>query len=90
MIRKFESKEDECLVILMEECGELIQICSKMMRKNAKVSVDFTREVGDVIAMLHIAHELGMYNEKEVIERAAAKKAKLTKWSNLYNEERKD
>jgi len=85
MIRKFESKEDECLVILMEECGELIQVCAKMMRKNATVSVDFTREVGDVIAMLHIAQELEMFNEKEVIERAAAKKAKLTKWSNLFN-----
>ena len=87
MIRKFESKEDECLVILMEECGELIQICSKMMRKNAKVSVDFTREVGDVIAMLQIAHDLGMYNEEEVIKRAAAKKAKLTQWSHLFDDE---
>ena len=86
MIREFESKEDECLVILMEECGELIQVCSKMMRKKQKTAVDFTMEVGDVIAMLHIAHELGMYDEKEVLERAAAKKAKLTKWSNLYNE----
>ncbi len=87
MIRKFESKEDECLVILMEECGELIQICSKMMRKNAKVSVDFTKEVGDVIAMLHIAHELGMYEEKEALDYAAAKKAKLTKWSHLFTED---
>ena len=74
----------------MEECGELIQECCKMMRKNDYNSVDFTKEVGDVIAMLQIAQELDLYREDQVIERAAVKKAKLTKWSNLYNEERED
>lgn len=87
MIRKFDSKEEECLVILMEECAELIQSSSKLIRRNEKNSVDFTMEVGDVIAMLHIAHELGMYDETKVLERAAVKKTKLKKWSNLYNEE---
>lgn len=86
MIRQFESKQEECLVILMEECGELIQECCKMMRKNDYNSVDFCKEVGDVIALLQIAHELGLYTEDQAIERAAVKKAKLTKWSNLYNE----
>lgn len=90
MIRKFESKQEECLVILMEECGELIQECCKMIRKNNYNSVDFTKEVGDVIAMLQIAQELGLYTEDQAIERAAVKKAKLTKWSHLYYEERKD
>lgn len=90
MIRKFESKQEECLVILMEECGELIQECCKMMRKNDYNSVDFCKEVGDVIAMLQIAQELGLYTEDQAIERAAVKKAKLTKWSHLYDEERKD
>ena len=90
MIRKFESKQEECLVILMEECGELIQECCKMMRKNDYNSVDFAKEVGDVIAMLQIAQELGLYNEERVLGCAAIKKAKLTKWSHLYDEERED
>ena len=90
MIRKFESKQEECLVILMEECGELIQECCKMMRKNDYNSVDFAKEVGDVIAMLQIAQELGLFTEQQAVERAAVKKDKLTKWSNLYHEERKD
>ena len=90
MIRQFESKQEECLVILMEECGELIQECCKMMRKNDYNSVDFCKEVGDVIAMLQIAQELGLYTEDQAIERAAVKKAKLTKWSHLYDEERED
>ena len=90
MIHKFQSKEQECLVILMEECGELIQECSKMMRKNDFNSVDFGKEVGDVIAMLQVAHELGLYDEQRAVGCAAIKKAKLTKWSNLYHEERED
>ena len=90
MIRQFESKQEECLVILMEECGELVQEICKMMRKNDYNSVDFTKEVGDVIAMLQIAQELGLFTEQQVIERAAVKKAKLTKWSHLYDEERED
>ena len=88
MIHKFQSKEQECLVILMEECGELIQECCKMMRKNDYNSVDFCKEVGDVIAMLQIAHELGLYDEQRAMGCAAIKKAKLTKWSHLYDEER--
>jgi len=86
MIRKFESKQEECLVILMEECGELIQECCKMMRKNNYSSVDFVKEVGDVIAMLHIANELGLFTETEALQRAAVKKTKLTKWSKLYEQ----
>ena len=83
MIRQFESKQEECLVILMEECGELIQECCKMLRKNEYKSADFTKEVGDTIAMLQLAHQYGLYNETEAIERAAVKLDKLKKWSNL-------
>lgn len=85
VIRQFESKQEECLVILMEECGELIQECCKMMRKNNYISTDFTKEVGDVIAMLQIAQELGLFTEQQAIERAAVKKAKLKKWSHLLD-----
>jgi len=85
MIREFESKQEECLVILMEECGELIQECCKMMRKNQYNSVDFTREVGDVIAMLQLASQYGLYDETEAVQRASIKLEKLKKWSNLVD-----
>ena len=83
MIRQFESKQEECLVILMEECGELIQECCKMMRKNDFNSEGFVDEVGDVIALLQIAQEYGLFDETKAHERASAKKKKLEKWSNL-------
>ncbi len=87
MIRKFESKQEECLVILMEECGELIQEICKMMRKNNYSSVDFAKETGDVIAMLQIAQDLELFDEQQALDYAAAKKAKLTKWSHLFTED---
>lgn len=84
MIREFESKQEECLVILMEECGELIQECCKMIRKNNYSSVDFVKEVGDVITMLEIAQDLNLVSKKQIKKRTIAKKDKLTKWSNLF------
>ena len=85
MIRSFESKQEECLVILMEECGELIQECCKMMRKNDYNSAEFEKEVGDVIAMLQLASQYELYDESKAIERASVKLNKLKKWSNLVN-----
>lgn len=84
MIRQFESKQEECLVILIEECGELIQECCKMIRKNNYSSVDFAKEVGDVITMLEIAQDLDLVSKKQIKQRGLAKKDKLTKWSNLF------
>ncbi len=85
MIRKFESKQEECLVILMEECGELIQECCKMMRKNDFTSEAFENEVGDVIALLQLAQKYGLYDETKAIKRASVKIDKLKKWSNLMD-----
>jgi len=86
LIRQFESKQEECLVILIEECGELIQECCKMIRKNNYSSVDFAKEVGDVITMLEIAQDLNLVSKKQIKKRSITKKNKLSKWSNLYNE----
>ena len=70
----------------MEECGELIQECCKMIRKNNYSSVDFAKEVGDVITMLEIAQDLELVSNKQIKKRSIAKKDKLIKWSNLHNE----
>ena len=71
----------------MEECGELIQECCKMIRKNNYSSVDFAKEVGDVITMLEIAQDLNLVSKNQIKKRLIAKKNKLTKWSNLHDEE---
>ena len=69
----------------MEECGELIQECCKMMRKNEYDSETFVDEVGDVIALLQLAHKYGLYDETKAIERSSIKLNKLKKWSNLVD-----
>ena len=48
-IKQFKDERDELLVILMEECGELIQECSKCIRKGDYDSQKFKDELGDVM-----------------------------------------
>ena len=54
-----------------------------MIRKNNYSSVDFAKEVGDVITMLEIAQDLDLVSKKQIRKRSIVKKNKLTKWSNL-------
>ena len=47
-----KDNDDELMVITMEECGELIQACSKAMRTREYSSQQLTEEVGDVMCMV--------------------------------------
>ena len=84
--------DDELMVITMEECGELIQACSKAMRTREYSSPQLTEEVGDVMCMVGLLMQYGLIDEKEVEERVSVKLAKLAKWSYLVddNEEYKE
>ena len=75
---------EELMVITMEECGELIQACSKAIRKekyydNKKI----LEEVGDVMCMLELLHEYDLISWEDVYERVEVKKKKLKRWRNL-------
>ena len=73
------------LVITMEECGELIQACSKMLRFGEEQ--DYTQlqeEIGDVMCMIEILRDGGLVNDKQIADRIKVKKEKLMKWSLLY------
>lgn len=85
MVRQFESKQEECLVILMEECGELIQECCKMIRKNEYASPAFVDEVGDVVCMIDLMIEHELLTWQEINKRVGIKRNKLKKWSNLID-----
>lgn len=85
MIRKFNSREEEIATILTEECAELIVECMKMKRKNEFTSEAFEEEVGDVLCLLELAREQGMYDPKKAEQRVEIKRNKLHKWSNLFN-----
>lgn len=78
-------KREEMLVITMEECGELIQACSKMLRFGE--DQDYTQlqeEIGDVMCMIEILRDGGLVNDKQIADRIKVKKEKLMKWSLLY------
>ena len=74
----------ELLTITMEECGELIQACSKAIRcddyyDNKKL----LEEVGDVYCMIELLHEYDLISWSDIEERVKVKKKKLKRWSSL-------
>ena len=69
----------------MEECGELIQACSKSIRCDDYYNNDkLTEEVGDVMCMIELLHEYDLISYNDVEDRVKVKKEKLKKWSSLY------
>lgn len=81
----------QLLVILMEECGELIQECSKNLRRGEIFDRDkFKDEVGDVYTMIDLLHEWDVISWDEIEKRREVKRKKLSKWSDLINESEVD
>jgi NTP pyrophosphatase (non-canonical NTP hydrolase) len=77
-------KLQELLIITMEECGELIQECSKSIRKKHYYNnKELTEEVGDVMCMIELLVEYNIVSQTNIDERVFDKKKKLMKWSNL-------
>lgn len=83
MIRQFDSYQEEVVTILAEECAELIQEIMKMKRKGDYNSAEFEKEIGDIMALLDLAHKADMFSWSAVDERVQVKQKKLEKWSNL-------
>ena len=78
-------KLQELLTITMEECGELIQACSKAIRCNEYYNNEkLTEEVGDVMCMVDLLHEYDLISWDDVDLRSDIKREKLKKWSSLY------
>ena len=80
-------ERQQLLVILMEECGELIQECSKNLRRGEFFDrEDFKNEVGDVYTMINLLHEWDVISWDEIEERERVKRRKLSKWSDLIGQ----
>ena len=78
----------ELLVLTMEECGELIQECSKSLRKdNYLQNKNLKDELGDVYAMIELMHEFDIVSWEELEERVKVKREKLKKWSRLIGDQ---
>ena len=79
-----ESKLQELLTITMEECGELIQACSKAIRCDDYYDNEsLIEELGDVNYMIELMHEYDIISWNDIEERVKIKKEKLKKWSSL-------
>jgi len=80
----------QLMIITAEECGELTQRCSKILRRYETISdieeeqrQKFLEEAGDVYCMLELLIEHGIVDWKELEDRADVKKEKLTLSSDL-------
>ena len=84
------------MVITMEECGELAQRCSKIVRKfdtieqaleDNEIAINnrtkLLEEVGDVQCLIDLMIECGLLTKEEIDARIATKRDKLKIWSKL-------
>lgn len=80
----------QLMCITMEECGELTQRCSKIMRKyNTVNEIEYDQEqklieeLGDVYCMLELMVQHNVCKWIDLEDRANVKREKLRKWSTL-------
>ncbi len=74
----------ELLMIMMEECGELIEACSKAIRCEDYIDNErLIEEVGDVQVLINMLFEKKLIHHKDITERMEYKKVKLKKYTNL-------
>jgi NTP pyrophosphatase (non-canonical NTP hydrolase) len=91
------NKTDEALTILQEECAEVIVEVSKIKRfgidsvswkTNIPHNETLEIEVGDMLALVEILIDQGVLDSERVHSAIIAKKEKLRKFSNLFNNEK--
>ena len=81
----------QLMAITAEECGELTQVCMKIIRKydnlkgmeNDKYRDLLVEELGDVQCMIELMIEHGVVTKNEVKDRSIKKREKLKTWSTL-------
>ena len=77
---------DECLVILAEECSEVIQAVSKTMRfpeDDIKNRARLEKELGDLQCMIDLTCKHLDIDQESVVLWSNIKAEKLKQWSNL-------
>jgi len=80
----------ELLVITMEECGELIQACSKALRRGelfapSDSETELKQELADVQAMINLMVEWDVLSWTEIENGVERKRNKLKRWSKLID-----
>jgi len=86
MINKKLEYNTELMVITMEECGELIEACSKAIRcEDYKDNERLIEEAGDVLLLIDLIIDRGLVKKEDIEARKKVKLEKLKKWSNLIS-----
>lgn len=92
-------QQEEVLRIMQEECGEVVQMVSKVCRfgideqhlKADKPNRDrLTEEIGDLLCMIELAKEFDIVRYSDITAAAKRKRTKLEKWSTIFIEELQD
>ena len=82
-----EDKLQELLTITMEECGELIQACSKAIRCDKYYNNEkLIEEIGDVQCMIDLIRQFDLVSLEEINNRIDIKEKKLEEWSDLLED----
>ena len=87
-------KNREALIILQEDCAEVIQAVSKCYRfgldnahkSGATQRANLEMEVGDMLALVDILIEQGVINQSNLDTAKLNKIEKLKVWSALYKD----
>lgn len=79
------NKLDEILTITQEECGELVQVISKVRRFGMDSNHDnLVKEAGDVLCMIELLIENNIISNDELESAKQSKRDKLVIWSNIF------
>jgi len=89
-----KDKVRETLIITQEECAEVIQAVSKVMRfgfdscypteDSASTKECLDMELGQLLCMIGILVDQGVVDESAMMEAMEAKKIKLETWSDIF------
>lgn len=92
-MNQLTKQQEEILRILQEECGEVVQMVSKVCRfgidgqhlKDGSTNRErLAEELGDLACMLQLAVTSGIITEDDLLDAAFNKEEKLKKWSKIY------
>lgn len=93
-MKTLTDKQREILLIAQEECAEVTQAISKTFRfgltesYNDKTNQErLEEEVGDLVCMIELMQATGIIDPEFVRKASTIKRSKLSKWSNIFNEE---
>ena len=85
MIKELDARQ-QLMVITMEECAELQQVCSKILRRGTlddEYKEKLVQEIGDVYCMIGLIQQYDFISWSEIENASAEKQKKLEKWSDL-------